>query len=112
MPSARAERHVLNHLPIAANKRVSRYTAGGRLPKIRMSIQWKVARKQAIDPRTAEFPRGQADSMHDDQVGEHGTDIEVRRQHLPDTNNQAGGGVDLHLVNAFTTAELKARTAG
>jgi hypothetical protein len=43
-----------------------------------MSIQWKVARKQAIDPRAAEFPRRQADSMHDDQVGEHGTNIEVR----------------------------------
>ncbi len=69
MPGPPVERHELHERAVAADEQVRRDFHPVDFAKIRMRQRIKVPEKEFLDMRAAEFPRRQADAVHDHKFG-------------------------------------------
>jgi hypothetical protein len=101
VPGAISEFDKLRQFAVARHQKVRRDPQFSDLGKIRVHMGRQRIREQPFDPGSAEFPRRQADAVHDDQLRLHAgrTRIEVWRGDLPGALHQPAFEVNLHAVS-------------
>jgi hypothetical protein len=80
VPGPIVEFYILRQAPVAGDHQMRGDAQGADFGEVRVHIHRQPVREQPIDPLAAEFPRRQANPVHDDKVRRNvrGSGIEVR----------------------------------